>query len=369
MAIISPFAGVIVDRLNRKLVLIASDAITAACMLVIIWLFSGGKIELWQIYCLMAIRATMQAFQQPAAKACLVHLVPESFIPRAAGLNQAMEGIMVIGAAPLGALVLSLLPLQGALLIDVITAACGILPLFFIPLPRPEAPSSGQGGLAAFGRDFREGAGHVAGNKGLLYAFILDGLVTLIIMPAYSLIPLFVKKALGGGLTEVAVMELLAGIGLIGGGLAVSLLGPRVRKMSFVLASFGLSCALLALTAVLARRQFALVSLCWALSACLYSMGNAPFLAILQSTVPQGLQGRVFSLLTAVVTAASPLGLAIEGGLAESIGVRALFIGAGTCATLPYILALFSPSILGLGGEKERRAAEDEGTEPTREAT
>ena len=95
-ALFSPLGGAIADRFSRRLVMILSDAITAVCMLILVILFATESIELWQIYTLMFIRATMQAFQQPAAAASTINLVPRNRLERVAGMNQSLQGVEVM---------------------------------------------------------------------------------------------------------------------------------------------------------------------------------------------------------------------------------------------------------------------------------
>ncbi len=142
-AIFGPLGGVVADRWSRRVIMIVADAITAVCMAVLIILFAMGNIQLWQIYTLMFVRSTMQAFQAPAATASTAMLVPKEWLPRVAGFNQTLQGVMTIAAAPLGALALAFLPTQGALMIDVVTALLGIVPLLFFRIPQKAVASGG----------------------------------------------------------------------------------------------------------------------------------------------------------------------------------------------------------------------------------
>ena len=106
-ALFGPLGGTLADRWNRRIIMIVADIITALCMLVLIALFATNSIQLWHIYVLMFVRSSMQAFQQPAAAASTAMLVPKEWLQRVAGMNQTLQGIMTIAAAPLGALALS----------------------------------------------------------------------------------------------------------------------------------------------------------------------------------------------------------------------------------------------------------------------
>jgi len=342
-ALFSPIAGAVADRLSRRMVMIVADSITAGCMLALVMLFASERIQLWHIYTLMFIRSTMQSFQQPAASASTMNLVPRDWLERVAGLNQSMQGVMTIASAPLGALALAILPIQGALMIDVVTAVLGILPLFIYRIPQPslvlhESPKS-------FLHEIQDGAKYILGQPGLLTLYVVSGLVVLTVMPTFALTPLLVKQHFNGGVTEVAVMEGLAGVGIILGGVLVSVWKSSIRRVLIVLISFAISCATVALTALAPGDMLWLAIFWWFISGVTFSTGNAPMVALLQGMIPNELQGRTLSLLNMVYGLAGPIGLAIAGPLGDIFGVRAIFIVGGALSALINLLALFSKSL------------------------
>ena len=340
-ALLGPLGGTLADRLPRRLIMIVSDSITALCMIVLVLLFSSNTVQIWHIYVLMFIRSSMQAFQSPAASASTANLVPNSWLPRVAGLNQSLQGIMTIAAAPLGALALAWLPLQGALMIDVVTAILGISPLVFYSVPQPKET---QNKTSSVWNDFREGVRFVARDRGLLTLYTILGLVILTLMPTFSLTPLLVKQHFGGGINEVALMEGLSGVGMIVGGVLISIF-PAKRPILILMVSFVVSCGTVALTALAGSNAFWLAIVWWVVSGLTFSTGNAPMMSVLQTVVPNHMQGRVLSLMSTIMGLAGPIGLAIAAPLGEAFGVRSVFIGGGVLSALVCLLALFSPAM------------------------
>lgn len=343
-ALLGPLGGTFADRYSRRLLMIGADTVSALCMLVLIFLFATGRAELWHVYTMMFIRSSMQAFQAPAAAASTAMLVPADFLPRAAGLNQTLQGIMTVAAAPLGALALSVMPLGAALSIDVVTALLGILPLLLFRLPQVRVPPEQRAGVWA---EFREGVRLVWGHPGLRHLYIVLAVVVLTILPTFSLTPLLVKTHFGGGPGQVALMEGLSGAGMIAGGLAVTILAPR-RRVVTVLVAFALSCLAVALTALAPGKAFWLAVVWWVVSGVTFSFGNAPMTAVLQTVIPNQLQGRALSLLSTVMGLAGPVGLALAGPLGELIGVRGLFVVAGVLSALASLAGFLSPALLRL---------------------
>jgi MFS transporter, DHA3 family, macrolide efflux protein len=339
-ALLGPLGGTLADRYSRRVIMIVADAVSAVCMLVLIGLFASGQIQLWHVYTMMFIRSAMQAFQGPAVQASTAMLVPNSWLVRAAGLNQSLMGLMTVAAAPLGALALGFLPLQGALLIDVFTALLGIVPLFFwaIPQGRPDVVQSAWA-------DFRQGLNLITGSPALLRFYLLIAAVVLVVMPTFTLTPLLVTRHFGLGVNSVALMEGLSGVGMIAGGLLATVIVWRSR-IAAVLIAFAVSCAAVAFTALAPKELFWLAVLWWVVSGVAFSLGSAPQTAILQSIIPNHLQGRALSLLNTVMGLAGPVGLGLAAPLGTLIGVRGLFIWGGLLAAAVCLAGLFSKRLM-----------------------
>jgi DHA3 family macrolide efflux protein-like MFS transporter len=339
-ALLGPLGGTFADRYSRRLIMIVADLVSAACMAVLIALFLTDSVALWHLYSMMAIRSAMQAFQQPAAMASVSMLVPPHFLARAAGLNQTLYGITTVGAAPLGALAISIMPVGWALSIDVITALLGIVPLLCFAISQ-HVRNVKRGSLW---REFREGVDIVWHDPGLRQMYALMTAAIVVIMPSFTLVPLLVKEHFGGGAAEVAMIESLSGLGLVAGGVLIAIIAPR-RRMPFVLWGMAIGCFSVAAAGLPPRDMFWLAVTGWALGSMTWVMGHTPFTVMLQSTVPNHLQGRVLSLLTTLMGLGAPVGLALATPLGEVIGVRWLFVVLGMLGGCVMLLGFLSPAI------------------------
>lgn len=347
-AIFGPLGGILADRWSRRLILMASDLISALCMGVLIWLFASDQIQLWHLYTMMAIRSTMQAFQAPAAAASTSQLVPPDWLERAAGMNQAVMGLMTVAAAPLGALALSIMPLYAALMIDVLTALLAITPLFVYQIPQAKRTDTQELNLWD---DFRLGLQVVSQHGGLLRLYAVTVLMVAVLMPAFALMPLIVRNEFGGGVNEVAIMEGFAGVGMILGGLLIGLIRLRYRRITVILAAFAVSSLTLAFAGWVPASMFWLAVAFWFVSGLTYTFGNAPVMAIIQTIVPNHLQGRAISLFSTLMGIAGPLGLAFTGPLSEWMGLRGLLIWGGLIATAICLGAYASPRLMRIESE------------------
>ena len=149
---LSPFIGPLVDRWNRRRIMILADSFIALATLVLAALFALGLVDLWHIYAVLFIRSIGENFHRPSMTASTSLMVPKEHLTRIQGVNQTLNGGLNIIAAPLGALLMTLIPMSGIVAIDVITALIAVVPLFFIVIPQPEK-NPAESGSTTFWQD------------------------------------------------------------------------------------------------------------------------------------------------------------------------------------------------------------------------
>ena len=347
-ALLGPLGGVFADRHDRQVIMVLTDLVSAVCVLLLIMMFEYGNVELWQIYVLMAIRSAMQAFQGPASMASVATLVPPDFVPRAAGFNQTVQGLSMVGAAPLGALLLSFVPVKYALGVDVLTAAIGISPLLFVTIPPVISTSSRHVRIWA---QFRDGIQRIWSDRSLRGLYMLVTITTMFFMPLFTMIPLLVKSRYHGGPPQLALLESLTGVGMIIGGILVAVIAPK-RKVPWVLGGMSLSCFLIAATAWLPPELFLVCGALWLVGASAFMLANASLMAVLQTVIAQDFQGRAISVLTTMNAVAAPVGLAIANPLGEFLGVSWLFFVFGLSGGFVMISGFLSGSVRRLDLQK-----------------
>ncbi len=349
--ILGPFVGALVDRWNRRVIMIAADTSIALATLVLFYLFASGQIQPWHVFALMAVRSLGGAFHGPAMTASTSLMVPDKHLARVAGANQTLQGLINIFAPPLGALLIELISTQNVLLIDVGTALLAIVPLFFISIPQPARHAlqvSGAIAKTSYLHDLREGFAYVVRWKGLLGIIALAMLLNFMIVPASSLLPLVVTKVFNGGAAELGWTESLFGVGVIVGGVSLSIWGGFKRR---IVTSFsgiiGIGAGVV-LTGLIPSNMFHLLLAAQFVIGIAQVFANGPLMAIMQSTVDTDMQGRVFSLLGAGATAMMPLSLLIAGPVADALGVRFWYILGGTVCILMTVIAFFIPAIMNI---------------------
>ncbi len=356
--LLGPLAGALVDRWNRRVVMIAADGLAALGVLALAGLFATGAIQLWHIYAITLLRATAQTFQLPAMQASTSLMVPQEQLTRVAGLNQMLQGLTLIAAPPLGALLLGLAAIQGVLLIDVVTALLGILPLFFFQIPQPAAAR--RAGPASVLAEMRAGLGYIYAWPGLLIILVMAAAINLLVAPAMSLQPILVTSHFGGDAVSLATIQSAFGIGIIVGGALLGVWGGFRRRIYTSLLGIGvLGLGLLALGLMPAGAFWGGVAAMGLIGA-MVVFANGPLMAVMQATVAPEMQGRVFTLVGSASGAMAPLGLLLAGPAADRFGVQAGYLAGGAICVLMAVVAALMPAVVTLedGGARGEAAAE-----------
>ena len=201
--------------------------------------------------------------------------------------------------------------------------------------------------------DLREGLTYVVKWKGLLGLIILAMVLNFLLVPASSLLPLVVTKVFKGGATELGWVESVFGVGVIIGGILLSVWGGFKRRIitSFSgIIGIGLGIVLIGLVP---DTRFYLLLAAFFLVGFAQVFANGPLMAIMQSTVIPDMQGRVFSLLGAGATAMMPLSLLIAGPISDALGIRFWYIFGGTVCIIMTVIGFFIPAIMNIENNHE----------------
>jgi len=328
---LGPFSGAIVDRLNRKSVMIVSDLLVAAATFVLVLLFAFGVIQIWHIYVILFLRSLVGTFQYPAMSASVSLMVPKEHLARLGGINQAASGAIRIAAPPLGALLMSSLPMQGVLAVDLVTAALAIFLLAaFVKVPQPTTGRENEPiNPKSVLQDVVEGIKYTFAWKGMFILMLGAALINMLATPAFTLLPLYVTNHFMKGAAELAWLESAMGIGVIIGGLLLGVWGGFKRKVITIMVGISLMGVGIVALGLLRPEMYSVAVFLMGTMGLTNAFANGPMGAIFQSKIPVEMQGRIFTVLGSLATAASPLGLVVAGPLADRFGVQFFYIIAG----------------------------------------
>lgn len=332
--LLSPVAGALVDRWDRRWALIVADTGAAISSLTLALLLRLDRLELWHIYPLLALSSSFSAFQFPAFSAATSLLVPRRHLGRASGMTQMGAGIAEIVAPVLAGALVVTIGLWGVLLIDVATFLFAITVLLFVRIPRPEASAVGiasRGSLlseAAFGWTFiRQRPGLLA--LLLLFATTHVGLGMMQVLVTPMILSFTTADVLGRVLS-------VAASGMLAGSVLMTVWGGPRRRVAGILGFLLLQGIVLMFgglrpNAVLIAASGFVFLFCTPLI-----IGSSQ--AIWQSKTPPDLQGRVFAVRRMIAWSTLPLAYLIAGPLADRVFEPLLAVGGPLAESLgPWI--------------------------------
>jgi len=357
---LAPFAGALIDRWNRKMVMIVADSLIALATLVLIYLFAAGRESIWAVYTILFIRSAGGAFHYPAMQASTSLMVPKAQLARVAGLNQTLNGIVNIISPPLGALLIGLLPMQGVLATDVITAILAVSILVVVAIPQPPrqlAQANGTARKTSYWQDLREGWTYLISWPGLLAVALLAMIINFLLTPASSLIPLMVTKVFQKGALELGWVDAAFGLGIIIGGLVLSAWGGfKKRIVTSLMGIIGIGVGILVF-GLLPTNLFYVSLISALLLGSMQVMANGPLSAIFQSAVDPDMQGRVLTLVGAGATAMSPLSLLVAGPVSDWLGIRTWYLLGGSACIIMAVIAIFIPVVMNIEENRQKSLA------------
>jgi DHA3 family macrolide efflux protein-like MFS transporter len=343
---VGPVAGALVDRWNRRVVMIVADGVIALATMGLAYLFLVGVARTWHVYLILLVRAAGMVFHWPAMQASTSLMVPQRHLSRVAGMNGALEGTMNSVAPSLGALLLEAgVSIQGILALDVVTAAVAIAPLLFIAVPQPERGSS-ETGRVSLRRDFVAGLRYMWAWPGLRTILFMAMAINFCLIPASALMPILVAGHFDGDALELGWMQSVWGVGLVLGGVILGAWGGFERRIvtSMVgLVGMGLGLLVVGLTP---GTFFGMALGAMFIAGTTTSIHGGPLFATIQATVAPEMQGRVLMLIRSTGTAMTPFSLTLAGPLADQFGASVWYVlGGGLCVVMG-VGAFFVPALM-----------------------
>ncbi|MBN1922493.1 MAG: MFS transporter [Anaerolineae bacterium] len=316
--LLAPLAGAMVDRYNRKLMMMVSDLTAILATTGILISHLTGNLQMWHLYVAAAINGLGATFQWPAYSAAITTMVPKEQYSRANGMISLVESGPAVLAPILAGLLLPLIHLTGILLLDVSTFFLAIAMLVWIAVPQPEKTVEGQAGAGNLVQEALYGFRYIFARRSLLGLLIFFICLNFVIGLSASLFAPFILSHTGNDSAILGVVQSAAAIGAVIGGLLVGLWGGFKRRMTsifigealtglFVLVVFGLGRSLpVWMAAVLVGEIFPVFT-------------NGASQAIWQAKVAPDVQGRVFAARRMIAWSVTPITPILAGILADYV--------------------------------------------------
>lgn len=315
LILFSPIAGALVDRLERRWVMIISDSGAGISTFVLAFLFAIGRLEFWHICLITALSSIFSAFQLPAYSAATTLIVPKQQLTRANGMIQLGESVSQLLSPLLAGVLLANIQLQGIIFIDFFTFILSLVTLLCVRFPNPKIITATKAKKSSLLLEISYGWNYIITRRGLLGLLILFtvtnfgvGVVHILFTP---LVLSFASPIALGSIMSIG------GIGMVVGSLVMITYGGPQRKINsvFVFQMLG------GVSILLAGLRTSITLL--GLAAFLFFFG-LPIIesytqVIFQKKVAPDVQGRVFALIRGITGASLPLAYVVAGPLADIV--------------------------------------------------
>jgi MFS family permease len=332
--VITPFAGVIADRVDRLNMSRLCQTLAGIHALILSALTFSGQIDIWSLFALTMILGVVMAFSTAARLAMVPNLMEARYVPSAIGIDSSVYNMARVVGPMIAAALISLIGTGATFLFNALSFAIFVFCMFRIHLVRNE--SSGRGGNV-FAQTI-EGMRYAARHPGIGPALILLAGTALGVKPFLELLPGLADGVFGTGIKGFASFAAISGAGAIVAGLWVAARGriegtTRIAFGSMILGAVGVF--IVSATGIL-----------WVGLLGTFLVGGAITLAgtstqiLMQNSVDGAARGRVMSLYGMVHRGGPALGAVIIGGGAEYIGLQAAMIGGGALTVLVFLLML-----------------------------
>ncbi len=326
LLIMSPFAGAIVDRHDRKLMMMVSDLASGIVTVVVLILFMNGRLEVWHLFITAAISGTFQTFQWPAYSAAISTMLPKEQYARANGMLSLAESGSGIFAPVLAGALLSFLGLTAIFIIDIVSFVFAIGALLLVTIPQPERTESGEEGKGSLLQEAAYGFRYILARPSLLglqLVFMVGNFV--ISLGTTVTAPMILARTNSNELVFGSVQSAGA-IGGVVGGLLMSAWGGPKRLVYGVLFGWLLS-GLIGEIPMGLGRSLPVWAVASFIMAALVPVINGSNQAIWQAKVAPDVQGRVFAIRRLIAWVVTPLATLIAGPLADQVMEPAMRTG------------------------------------------
>jgi MFS family permease len=316
--IMSPFAGALVDRWNRKLVMALSDLAAGLATILLFTLYLTDNLQIWHLYVLGAFVGVFQAFQWPAFSAAISVMIPKEQYARAAGILQLAQSISGVLAPGLAGAIIGLVGISWVFTIDIITFVIAVGVLLLVYVPQPEVSEEGRKSQGSIWKEAAFGFKYIWARPSLFWLQMVFFTINLTATFGFTVVNPMILARTGNDATTLGVVQSFAAAGGIGGGLLLSVWGGPKRRIHGVLG--GMILAAIAQQMLMGiGKQAAIWAIAGFCGALIIPILNGSNQAIWQAKVEPDLQGRVFSVRRLIAQITAPVAMLMAGPLADRL--------------------------------------------------
>lgn len=343
-AILGSFAGVFIDRYNRKTIMIISDGAIALLTFSLVIVGFLGEIPIWFIMFILFGRSVGSAFHNPSLQAVAPLIVPKDKLTQYAGYSQGFESISYLISPAIAALIYSLWDLHIIVLLDVMGAIFAIFMLLFVKIPNTNEHKL-LNGNKSYLSEFKEGISVLRTEKGMLTLVLISGLYAMIYFPIGTLYPLITMTHFKGTFVDSSIVEVVFSFGSLIGSFLLGLVGNKIRKTRAISKSIGIYGVGLIVIGLLPSSGFKIFAFLYLIMGASVPFYRGVQTSIFQMKFEAEYLGRVLSLTSSLTMLAMPFGLVLSGSLAGVIGISNWFLASGIVTIVIAGVSILMPSL------------------------
>lgn len=327
--IVSLLGGVVVDKMNKKKIMLICDSIAAAGSVILLGCYILGYLQLWVLCLVNIINGFMNAFQNPASQVTVTLLVEQKDYARIGGIQSTMGALVGIFQPILATTILNVLGLQWILIVDLCTFVFAFLVLLFVVQIPDEIASDSQSSFSEIWNGLKEGIDFISGNRPILMFLIMYCILEFIGAISFDgmFTPLLLART-NNNETIVGIVSSFMAIGCIVASVILSMMEQPKKKLPIMY--FGSYMCLIGITLFGMGRSL----VWWCIVVFIGCFGSPIYhtyqTIIIREKVDASMQGRVFSLQGMITQALTPLGFLGGGMLADYIFeplMKKMFLG------------------------------------------
>jgi MFS family permease len=311
-------AGAIVDRGNRKLVMILADVGAAVSTAVVLLLYATGNLQIWHMYVTNLLAGVSQAFQGPAFSASITVMVPKEQYSRANGMMTLVYSIPEVAAPLLAGVLIHVIGISGIVSIDLLTFAFAVIMVALVHIPQPETTSEGKEAHGSLWNESIYGFRYILKRPGLLGLQVVFLAVNFAGVFQWALQSPMILARTGQDSQALGIVLSASGFGSVIGGLVMSAWGGPKRKVHGVLGSMVLEC-MLGIFLMGLGWTVPIWALAGFLTMVFVPIVNSSNQAIWQAKVAPDVQGRVFGARRVIAQFSYLIGFIVAGPLADRL--------------------------------------------------
>ncbi len=327
--IVSLLGGVVVDKMNKKKIMLICDSIAAAGSVILLGCYILGYLQLWVLCLVNIINGFMNAFQNPASQVTVTLLVEQKDYARIGGIQSTMGALVGIFQPILATTILNVLGLQWILIVDLCTFVFAFLVLLFVVQIPDEIAADSQSSFSEIWNGLKEGIDFISGNRPILMLLIMYCILEFIGAISFDgmFTPLLLART-NNNETIVGIVSSFMAIGCIVASVILSMMEQPKKKLPIMY--FGSYMCLIGITLFGMGRSL----VWWCIVVFIGCFGSPIYhtyqTIIIREKVDASMQGRVFSLQGMITQALTPLGFLGGGMLADYIFeplMKKMFLG------------------------------------------